>query len=596
MRNLVIVSTVLLAITTSTASLAEPEKSGLFFDTVDVQVVNVEAVVVDKEGKPVLGLGPEDFEIFENGEPVEISNFFAAGSLNAADADPSMPLLAREDPMVKPETENLNLVVLVDNAHVSPQNRNQIFVNLRQFLKDRLKPDDQILIVSIGDSLEVETKFTRDEAVINATLDRLEAETGPSIRSYANISQLLLRIQSAKIPERETGFRDNLAEVERARLEAKDYASNIRALSEDRLNRSKATLQAMAGFVSSLAGMKGRKALLYISDGMSMNPADALMQAWQDKYLDWLSRNGYGRDQLELTTISSTSFSLTKELDQFVRHAASTKVAIYPISPGSRLSRSIGTAESRGSMTTSGSGGTSKLVGTLEQFALEESLLRMADETGGIAFTRSSNIEGLLEQIRDDFTTFYSLGYQPEILSTDRRDIEIKVKNKDWKIRYGKTIREKDPLDNLQDRILSAMYYDLEENPLRISLTPMKQEPTAGGNFNVSVMVQIPFEKILLLPEEAHHSGRLTLFVVVRDESNQRLSPFRHVEIPLQVPNEQILQVMAQSAGYPLELNIEPGLKRIAIGVRDRLAQLDATAHIDLEIGGSLDMTETHSP
>jgi len=203
---------------------------------------------------------------------------------------------------------------------------------------------------------------------------------------------------------------------------------------------------------------------------------------------------------------------------------------------------------------------------------------------------------GLLEQVRNDFTTFYSLGYQPEILNTERRDIEIKVKNKDWKIRYGKTTQEKDPLENLQDRLLSAVFYDLEENPLQVSLTPMKQEPMASGNFNVSMMVQIPFDKILLLPEENHHSGRLTLFVVVQDGKNQQLSPFRQVEIPLQIPNDQILQVMAQSAGYPLELNVNPGPMRIAIGVRDRLAQLDSTTHIDIEVGSSNELFETPSP
>ena len=576
------------------SSLAADSSDGnLFFDTVDVQVVNVEAMVLDKEGQPVLGLGPDDFELLENGEPVDISNFFAVeGSTTARRTGETSDSAS----VAEPETQNLNLVVVVDNAHVAPQNRNRIFTNLRQFVDRSLKPDDQILIVSVGDSLKLETGFTRDPETVSSVLDRLEKETGPSIRTHATQQQLLRNIQSARLVARSQGFRDNSGELERVRLEAVDYATQVRAFAEERMNRSKATLKAMAGFVSSLSGMKGRKALIYISDGMSMNPADALMQAWQDKFLDWFFRNGFSDDQLNMASISSSNYSLTHDLDQFVQHAASTKVAIYPISPGSLLSRSAASAESHGSFETSGAGGSSRLAGTLEQFSLEESLLRMADETGGTAFTRSANIEGLLDQVRTDFSTFYSLGYQPKVISNERRDLVIKVKNKDWTVRYGKSVREKDPLDNLQDRILSSLFYDLGDNPLNIAMTSMKQEPTSAGTFQVSIMVQIPFEKILLLPEETHHSGRLTLFVVVRDENNQNLSPFRQVEIPLQIPNDQILQVMAQSAGYPLELNMQPGPKRIAIGIRDRLAQLDSTTHLDLNVGSGTDTAQVNSP
>ena len=50
----------------------------IFSGTTDVNVVNVDVVVTDKQGKPVSGLGVDDFQLFENGKPVEISNFYAA--------------------------------------------------------------------------------------------------------------------------------------------------------------------------------------------------------------------------------------------------------------------------------------------------------------------------------------------------------------------------------------------------------------------------------------------------------------------------------------------------------------------------------------
>src|SRR5579864_4096610 len=45
-------------------------------ETIDVRVINVDVVVTDKKGNAVTGLKPEDFELYENGVPKKISNFY----------------------------------------------------------------------------------------------------------------------------------------------------------------------------------------------------------------------------------------------------------------------------------------------------------------------------------------------------------------------------------------------------------------------------------------------------------------------------------------------------------------------------------------
>ena len=59
-------------------ALAQDAPASDFFETVDVNVVNVEVYVTDKEGNPVPGLTQDDFVLLEDGDPVEISNFYAA--------------------------------------------------------------------------------------------------------------------------------------------------------------------------------------------------------------------------------------------------------------------------------------------------------------------------------------------------------------------------------------------------------------------------------------------------------------------------------------------------------------------------------------
>ena len=45
-------------------------------ETMDIRVVNVDVVVTDKKGKTVTGLTKDDFQLFENGVPKTISNFY----------------------------------------------------------------------------------------------------------------------------------------------------------------------------------------------------------------------------------------------------------------------------------------------------------------------------------------------------------------------------------------------------------------------------------------------------------------------------------------------------------------------------------------
>ena len=58
-------------------AVAQEGEGSTFVDRVDVHIVNVEVFVTDKKGRSVPGLTVDDFEIYENGRPHEITNFYA---------------------------------------------------------------------------------------------------------------------------------------------------------------------------------------------------------------------------------------------------------------------------------------------------------------------------------------------------------------------------------------------------------------------------------------------------------------------------------------------------------------------------------------
>ncbi len=575
--------------------LSAQDDPSLFFDTVDVNVVNVEVVVTDKDGKPAIGLTREDFEVYEDGKLVEVANFFAVEGRQAVLAAPaegdgagSSPEAADPELAPVPATRRLNLVVFVDNFNMRPENRNLMFDNLRKYLEERLDPRDRVMLVSLNDSVEIAQSFTNDSALLLETLSRLEKQIGAHVRFDSQHRMLLRRMQTASTPQASAIDPRNF---EAAVLSAGQLANDVRNLVEVRFQKVRSTINVLEQFIDSLAGMRGRKAMLYVSDGLPVRAADSLTQAWINKFQDWImtTRAELRSEMRELTLMGGSSkYDATRSFNELVAHASANQVAFYPISNGGRSASSHVSAEFSGSGGSSGLGPMSQDVVTLENMSLDSSLLLLADGTGGVAFTSTTNINGLLERMVNDFDSFYSLGYSPpHAADKEFHRVEVKVRRPGLEVRHLKGYREKDPMANLKDLTLSALHYDLEDNALEVRLDPGDQVPAEGDRYRVPVMIKIPFKNLLLLPQEQFHSAKVSLYVVVRDDKKGGVSSPQRVDLPIEIPNGKVLEALTQVATYPLELDMKRGRKRISIGVRDHLANVDSTVNLDLEVGDS---------
>src|SRR5438067_11667961 len=118
---------VALAITLMAATLAaqqpqpQPELPKLT-ETMDIRVVNVDVVVTDKKGKPITGLTKDDFDLFENGVPKAISNFYEVEgpkALNIAIAPGGTvtPAVQKEE---IPENLRRRVIFYIDNLSLMP--------------------------------------------------------------------------------------------------------------------------------------------------------------------------------------------------------------------------------------------------------------------------------------------------------------------------------------------------------------------------------------------------------------------------------------------------------------------------------------------
>ncbi|MCP4661308.1 MAG: VWA domain-containing protein [bacterium] len=559
-----------------------------FFETVDVNVVNIEVLVTDGDGNPVTGLSRDDFEVFEDGRPVEISNFFAVAGRELApgtDAGAEAALAAAVDAMPGPQTKHLNLAIFVDDLNIWPQNRNAIFENLRGFLRDRLDPRDRVMLVKYDGGTEVAQPFTSDVEAIHATLDRLELEAGRHVVLDSERRMFLQQVQTASTRSYNpppAAERDPLFDM--AVAAAVEHSRSLRLIAERRVQKSRATVKALQAFCVSLAGIPGRKALLYVSDGIPQRPADGMVEQFSEKFSRWLmdnqqhmNRNDAREIETATMSIGSMEFDVSRQFRRLVEAASSERVAFYTISHrGSRGSQVSADVQ----------GNASRMAGRLEEATLNHSLLDMAEGTGGLAFTGTTNVSALLDRVVDDFTSFYSLGYTtPPSEGGDFHKIEVKVRGKGLTVRHLSGYRDKSAADELDELALGAAQFGVGDNPLEVSIETGEPAQVKRKKYRVPVTIKIPFRKLVLVPDEGFHRGQLAISVTVMDETGGGVSPPQQVELPLQVPNDKILEAMGQVITYDLELETKPGNKRISVGVQDQLGKVDSSVSQELTVG-----------
>jgi Ca-activated chloride channel homolog len=142
---------------------------------VNVEVVSVTAVVFDKSGQFVRGLGPKDVELLENGVKQEVS-YFREASSKGDDA----------------EHVPLSVVLVLDTSGSMKDNIHFLQEAVLNFVY-KLEEVDTALVVSFNESVKGSAEFTGDTDRLERFVEGLQAWGGTSL--YDAIHYSLGRIK-----------------------------------------------------------------------------------------------------------------------------------------------------------------------------------------------------------------------------------------------------------------------------------------------------------------------------------------------------------------------------------------------------------------
>lgn len=497
-------------------------------ESVEVSVTNVDVIVTDSKGERVQGLKREDFEVRQDGVPQVITNFYAVsgGKLLLEDGK----VLGLDDPAAHdelPAEVKARYVIFVDNLNIQTVNRNRMFKRLKEWVGQTIGKNAEAMLVTWNRSLKVRRKFTSEGGDIVGLLEQMELETGGG---------------TSLVTERRDGLQ-RIGDAQSA-AEAQQIA---RQVAESMRNDIRFTVDALRDTVNGLAGVAGRKTLIYVSEGLPSTAGLELYDAVQRKY--------------QISSLDQFEFQMDSQYATIVQAANAQGVTIWPLDASGLSSGSLASVEEKTML--------NRPNDFLVRTNLQSPLQMMAEETGGVAAVNTNDWKKNLDELSKDYSNFYSLGYRTSRKAADRpHSLDVRVKRKGLTVRARRGFVERTIETRTAEAVVAALNYARDDNPLGAALAMGEAIPYDSENYSVPARITIPIGRIALVPAEDHYEGSLIFYFVDLDVSGKQ-SNLTVKEEKIRVPSAKLKETQAKFFPYEVKMLVVPGGQRISIAVRD---------------------------
>lgn len=517
------------------------------------QLVEVSVVAADGQGQPVTGLTKADFTIFEDGKPQQISHFLTAADLAAGGPPPKLPKgIFSNRPELLPHAPRTVTAIVIDYLNTPWAAQTATREQLLGFLRN-LRDDDIVAVYTMANSLSILHDFTTDR---KSLVEKLEKSPGLLTLNSRAVSEVL-RMSSAR--------------WERAFSESRAQAENASRATLQR-SRTLLTLDSLSLIARHLAGIPGRKNLIYLSSGfpfsiLPTNPAVSAVVGSES--------TGYRVANMPVGTNALGGGEASLFLNTFertVRVFADAGVSIYGIDPMG-LVVPIAAAEV---------GHTETLINqSLANFQpvqfSESSLVELSSRTGGVSLLKSNHLERALNQALSDARNAYTIAYYSANQKFDgkERKIEVKLSRPNVKLRYRNAYTAR------KEGSSTSTGADLEEalrSPVTLGgilLTAQVQSPDPQ---KLDIALQIESRQLALKSDGANFTGSVELLFYQRTAEGKMAG--QQVTLPLKLDAAAMQKVMQKGLVFRRSLERQKETRWLRIVVRDTTS--GATGSLDV--------------
>jgi VWFA-related protein len=491
------------------------------------ELVLVNVVVRDKSGNVVRALTRDDFTVTEDSKPQTISSFdFEELDRAPAAAPPAAPVLAAAAPAGRPlaplpaadlsrlDWHGRRLIVLFfDLSSMQPDETGRAVKAAHDYLDRQLTPADLVAVASFATALRVDQDFTADATALGAAIDRLGGAGGQGFDDGA------------------TGDPDGTPDNGTAFV-ADDTEFNI--FNTDR------RLDALRSLSDALASIEQKKSVIYFSSGMNQSGTDNQVQ-------------------------------LRRTIDRAVRANVSIYAAdmrgLQALPPGGDATQQSARGQSPFSGATV-SGASSRLAAT------QDTLVSMAEDTGGRAFFDSNAFGKVFDRVIEDTSAYYVLGYSSTNPARDGkyRRIRVALRRPDVKLEYragyysGRDFAHSTREDREQ-QLEDQLSQDLSATDLSTYVTTGYFR-VGDNRFFVPVSVVVPGYQVPLAHATDKRKATLDVLGVVRDA---RKRPVARIRDTMKLAADNAADLSRKTVQYETGVELPPGSYRLKVVVRENI-------------------------
>jgi VWFA-related protein len=498
---------------------------------IDVNLVQVDAVVTDGRGRRVTDLPSAAFEILQDGKPQAITNFSYVSTKPAAAEAVHRVALAKPvkgeapppPPVLRPAEVRRTLALVVAGENI-PVVRNAI----RNFIDEQMRPGDLVAIVRTGAGMGALQQFTTDKRLLYAALDRVKyGESRVGMSSFAPLG---------------SGVRGG---------------ATLNHFREETL--AVGTLGALRFVVNSMRSFPGRKSVVLFTEN------------------------------IRLIFRGATDEMVTHAVQQLSDAASRASVVIHAIDPRGMPNYQVTAADNTAGMSRRR---VSRVPAQREEEVIrtEDGMFELAEETGGLFLHDTSDITGALRKAAEDSDGYYLIGYVPGADTFGDANgqskfhrIEVKVKGPGLHVRsrdgfFGEPGGNQ-PLEHGREaEIVRALQSPFTAGSIHPRLTALfSNQPKTGSSINAYIYLN-PKELKWSSEPDGNHKASIDLAAAAFDDNGLALAPI-DTTFNLQLTSQKFDSAMKRGLVYGIHVPVNrPGPYVVRAAVRDTATEGSGSA------------------
>jgi VWFA-related protein len=549
---------------------------------ISTTLIQIDVTVTDKNGKIVTDLKPEDFEVYENNQKQQITNFsfvpVLSSTKDSSEPSPTQKNTTKDSSLIppapiRPEQVRRTFALVVDDLSLSTESVYYVRRALKKFVDEQMQDGDLVAILSTGFGNGMLQQFTSDKRILHAAIEKLRwnplgggglTPIAPSEGKSTGDSIQIPGQMSTADPNKgaKVGLRD-------ADQEAANYRQSVFATG---------TVGSLSYIISGMKDLPGRKSILLFSEGFKLSDKDILgkepnlrLKAMLEKVIDAANRASVVIYTTDVRGVEPLGLTAADNTQGYSRGANP-----QGFSPRNEIQQMVD--DRRDSF-----------------LDTQEGLIFLARQTGGLPVLNNNDLNLGIEKMLSDQKGYYLIGYTPDSDTFDSKTrpfnkLTVKVKRSDLKVRYrsgffGVTDEEvKATKQSAYQQTVDALKSPFVSKAIDLSLNTLFGSDLKIGPFVRSFLhINAKDLKFTDEPDGTHKTAFAVLAVSYGDNGTVADQISKNYTVAL--TNEVYQKILRDGLVYNFTFPVKkPGVYQLRVALRDIASEKIGSANQFIEI------------